>query len=661
MKKLIVTVFASMVVVLILIGLSFLYIDLTKHKSFSYDILEKGKNLGSIKVDRYATEDKIIFRSKGNYPKSLKFPAVSEKLALRKRSLLPLRYFKESAGVKGTSQTVLLEQNIDRTDYLFLRYPEFFSVKEFETGHKTMVFSPYDVMLYMPIMEKYNLWKKGTQYFEVMVPLEDPVPIFRDKIGVKYLGDEYIFVMGRKVEAAHFAINAKGLPEAKVFMSKYTHEILSLEVPKKSLHFILSGKEDFLSRIARRFGSRPVGVLGKISKTPADVITRRDTRKMEVFFESENQILSGYLRMPQGKGPFPAAILVSKDGPMIRAEEALLDSYAEDLSSSGFAVLVFYKPGQGKSQGNFVEIDDEKRIRTLKDAVSYLKGLPGIKSDRISLIGIKGGGYLSLRTAQETPDVFTCVALGMPLESFKAVAINEAAKKEISSAMSENKIGPFSDAYMANITKIMRGHLQGVVDSAEGSSFFMGSRVPLKGYREFIARAPYEKVLSFDKPLLMIFGRKDEDFDPQITEKLKKALSEVNKKNVKVAVIVNLDGYMGTGVAYDDITYFEANKDALQLIKNWIAEIEQLSLPPPVVEEEPVVAEEPAIVEEPVVAEEPPEAEEEQVEAVEEKPAETKEEAAETEKEAAAVGEEPLEAPAPVPSGAVSGQPGPEE
>jgi esterase/lipase len=590
MRKLVVILFISVVFAIFLVVLAFFYVDLSGHKGFRYDLLKEGRFFGSIRVDRYITEDKVIYKGTAEYPYSLEYPVVNEKLSLKKKTMTPLKFVEEADGGKGQKRLTLLAQEGEKTDFLFLEHPKFITLKGFETGEKTMVFFPTDLMLYMPIMEKYNFWKKGTQSFEVMIPVSEPIPPIRDKVEVTYLKDEYIPVMGRRMEAESFAIGAKTLPTAKIFLSKYTHRILALEIDKMNLRFVLvsfiespkrikPAVDKFISifNLRKAGGESPPaeaplsgrGGLPEEATPPADTKGSEQVTTKEIFFKSGSLILSGKLWVPEGKGPFPAALIIPKDGPFTKGQQYLFNSLGKFLSASGFIIMVFDSPGQGKSQGSFVELSDEKRIQNIIAAVSYLEGHPAVEKKAINLIGYEGGGYLALKAASSLPFVRTGIILGVPEGFTKSDFFQGPSKENIQVLLNACGIGPADEKYMETITKKTQDCFMEVARSSENFSFFMGVRTPLKEYREFMARRPYETILSSDKPLLLIFGKDDKRFNLQAVEGLKESLEKKDHRD-KVAVFRNLDTYMGRMEMYDDSWGFTVNKDVLDLIGNWI-------------------------------------------------------------------------------------------
>lgn len=574
MKKLIVFVVISAICIVILITLAFLYIAFTGHKSCDYNLYRGGRLLGTAKVDRYVTEDKIVYKNKIECPYFLEYPLSNQKLSIKRRTMMPLQYTEESIGAKGATQLTSLTQTENKTSLLFVKCPSFFTLKDFETGEKTMIFSPYNVMLYMPLMDLYNFWKKGTQFFEVIIPTGEAMPVLRDKVKIQYLNDEYIPVLGRRIEAECFAIRSKAVPETIIRLSKYTHSLLSVEIKEKNTRFVITGLhrrfEKLFSKLATAIpaaGSLDISTVPPplTEKPPEDPSLSTGSgpeqaplKQQEVFFEMENLMLSGRLWIPEGKGPFPAVILVPEDGPMTNGEYSLFESLGRSLSSSGAAVLDFDNPGQGKSQGNFRELDDEKRIRNIKAAFSFLEKHPLIDGGKITLIGHRGGGYLAIKAAEKSPSILSCIALGMPLE-----------QETMPQTISVPGFGRFDDKYMETIQEIMESKLTEIRNSSEDFLFFMGKKLPFKAYREYLERKPYETAVAFKKPLLMIFGKDDRGFRPRQVQNLKSLLTE-KEISIKIAVFGSLGPYMGKMERAGRNWRFTPNEEVIQLIKDWV-------------------------------------------------------------------------------------------
>ena len=596
MKRLATVVIILTVLAVFLIVLAFLYIDLSGHREFRYDLLVGGTPAGTVKIDRYVTEDKVVYKSNAEYPYSTGYPVVSEKLFLKKRTMIPTKFIEEAYGSGGQRRVTLLLQDGEETDFLFLEYPKFITLKGFETGKRTMVFSPDDIVLYMPIMKKYNFWKKGTQFFEVMIPVDETMPPMRDKIEIRYIEDTEIPVMGHRVEAESFAVKGRSTPEARVFLSKYTHRILALEIEAKKVRFVLVGfTEDPGERIRSildkftsiiksfRPGSGEPSVKGADGSgkesllEPAGAVSlpKRSTQEKiaigDVFFESDNLILSGKVRFPETKGENPAVVIVPKDGPMTKGEQGLIDSLGEFLSNSGFVVLTFDGPGQGKSQGSCIGTDEAKRVRNITAAVSYLSKLPGVMDGSVSLIGHEGGGYLALKAARESSSVRACILLAAPIGLKKTDISQNASEQNIQRFLKEKGLGPFDQSFMDTIAKKMRENIDSVTRSTEDTSFFMGVKLPVKEYREYMSRDPQEAVMSFSGPVMLAFGKDSRYFDTKIVDEARKLFSR-EKRSVKISIFKDPGRYMGAMERSDGSWHFSPNKDVLIIIGNWLAE-----------------------------------------------------------------------------------------
>ena len=104
----------------------------------------------------------------------------------------------------------------------------------------------------------------------------------------------------------------------------------------------------------------------------------------------EQLMLTGKLRKPEGKGPFPAIVMLH---PCIGMRKEL-DVWAERLVSWGYVTLqvdsfgprgVTCMPGEGSPA-------DGKRAQDAHDAKAYLAKLPYVNGNKIGLIGWGLGG-----------------------------------------------------------------------------------------------------------------------------------------------------------------------------------------------------------------------------------------------------------------------------
>ena len=128
--------------------------------------------------------------------------------------------------------------------------------------------------------------------------------------------------------------------------------------------------------------------------------------------------LAGTLTLPPGKGPFPAAILLSGSGPHDR-DESLVGHrpflvLADHLTRRGIAVLRFDKRGIGKSTGDYTNATTADFASDAEAVLAYLKTRKEIDPKKIGLIGHSEGGMIAPMVATRSNDVAWVVLLAGP-------------------------------------------------------------------------------------------------------------------------------------------------------------------------------------------------------------------------------------------------------
>lgn len=128
--------------------------------------------------------------------------------------------------------------------------------------------------------------------------------------------------------------------------------------------------------------------------------------------------LAGTFTVPQGKGPFPAVVLVhgsgaiDRDGSVFGHKTLLV--LADHLSRQGIAVLRYDKRGVGKSSGKLKEATTRDLAADAEAALSFLRGRPEVDSQRIGVVGHSEGGLVAPLLASRDASLAFVVMLAGP-------------------------------------------------------------------------------------------------------------------------------------------------------------------------------------------------------------------------------------------------------
>ena len=165
------------------------------------------------------------------------------------------------------------------------------------------------------------------------------------------------------------------------------------------------------------FTSRPVATSGpKRPQTPQPPFPYRTE---EVTVQSAPGVtLAGTLTLPQGKGPFPAVVMITGSGAQDRDETILghkpFAVIADRLTRDGIAVLRVDDRGFAKSTGNFAGATDDDFAVDAAANVAFLRGRPDIDPARIGLIGHSEGGVVAPKVAAKDPKLAFIVLMAGP-------------------------------------------------------------------------------------------------------------------------------------------------------------------------------------------------------------------------------------------------------
>ena len=212
---------------------------------------------------------------------------------------------------------------------------------------------------------------------------------------------------------------ASGIPTTSI-----TRDGASLKIEIKKINGTFEGKiAADLSSIDgtfTQFGSAHPLILKPVKdkekaelepKRPQNPVKPYPYRDEDVTYENkvQNVTLAATLTIPQGKGPFPAVVLITGSGPQDRDESLLghkpflvLSDY---LTRHGIAVLRADDRGTAKSTGDFSTATTADFATDTEAGIIYLKTRPEINPHKLGLIGHSEGGVIAPMIAARNRDV----------------------------------------------------------------------------------------------------------------------------------------------------------------------------------------------------------------------------------------------------------------
>lgn len=321
----------------------------------------------------------------------------------------------------------------------------------------------------------------------------------------------------------------------------------------------------------------------------------RPYRDVEVHFDDRRGAarvrLGGTLSVPDGKGPFPAVVLVSGTGRNTR-DETVWDHriflvLADAFARRGIAVMRYDKRGVGDSNGDYDAATTADFADDAEAGVEFIKSRPEIDARRIGMLGHSEGGIIVPMVAARDSDVRFIILMAGPGLRGDRLFVEQSAltarvygapddyiarRREVDEALYEAVVAAPSQAEartraQAIIDKAVADH---VVDHAEARTLAQDVSRPWE--RFFLAYDPAPVVSRVGVPILALNG----SLDVQVPAKSDLAA-------IRAAVVRNPDATVrelpglnhlfqraktGGPNEYNDIEE-TVDPDALNLIVEW--------------------------------------------------------------------------------------------
>ena len=239
------------------------------------------------------------------------------------------------------------------------------------------------------------------------------------------------------------------------------------------------------------------GSLADAAAALADSMSEYSVNESDISFSNEGQTIIGTLAMPEGDGPFPAALLLHgftgtrHELPVIGTEDTMFSRAARWLGERGVASLRIDFRGSGESEGAWEDTTFSGQISDSIAALDYLEMLEGVDSERISIVGLSQGGLVAAATAGRDARVSSLVlwsAVSNPVMSY---------------------------GILLGYDNLLAGAASG--DEALTIVLPWGAETALKGpfFEDIFLVDPVAEIASYGGPLLAITGARDTTVTPQ--------------------------------------------------------------------------------------------------------------------------------------------------
>lgn len=300
--------------------------------------------------------------------------------------------------------------------------------------------------------------------------------------------------------------------------------------------------------------------------------------------------LAGTFTLPQGEGPFPAAVLITGSGQQDRDETILGHKpflvLADYLTRRGVAVLRSDDRGAGGSGGEFAAATTADFATDVESAVAYLKTRKEIDFHRIGLIGHSEGGVIAPMVAAGNRDIaFIVMLAGSGVPGDQVIVSQVAATGELAGVSKElveqSRVQERQILDLIEHEKnesVLKEKLRTLIPSSDAEFEPVYRQMTTPWYRYFLTYDPAPALRKVQCPVLALIGGKDTQVAASVNlPAIRQALAAGGNSHVDVEEIQGLN-HLFQHAATGAVTEYGAIEETfapevLEKIAAWIAHL----------------------------------------------------------------------------------------
>ncbi len=565
MKKIYIAVIAALVLSVMLFVGSFAYLDKSKRRTYDFTVSLEGRDIGTIRVDKFRIEEKLIYKSVATIPFAPLYTEIRSRLDLGKLYAID-SYEKEMVAGRAVDAAYL--QNINGLVSCVARYGSRFSfIDNIPTKKNTFIFEKDSPMTLMPIIENYDFLRGRSQVFNILTIRPSlGLPPMKRILTLTSINDEYLKIDSRKIKTEHLLLKMREFPQCAVWVAKSNRAIIKIEVPDKKLTITRSFKPKNIR--AAKYAPQDPRYLSK-----------------EVVFKGGGIELSGTLTIPTRNGKFPAVLLVAGSGLSGRDREGFFASIADSLTKSGICVLRYDKRGTGSSKGDAAATTDSEDIQDVLAALEYLKKQSSVEQNKIAIAGFGKGALWAIKAYAEDRGIVGLILVAPELCSYKN-------PEDIQKMAAEAK---WSEDYTALAIRSAKATAE-KIDNVKGSwAGILGMRCYMNAMREETCDIPITTIEKIKIPILIMQSNSAGGIDTETTAEFHKAFADTGNTACTLSTFNDLGRFFGKPVN-DGLhrLHYEADEKVMEGMRVWLEQVFAANLKPPEAIPETISTEGPA-------------------------------------------------------------------
>lgn len=545
---------AFLAVIIVFIGLfagSLVFFHQASHRAYQYDVRQDNRLIGAIKIDRFTTDDRTVFKQTAETPTDPVYITDKTRLALDKKGVFE-SFTDERFTREGTASLFCVESRDARLSFLSRFLSAIVYVDNIPARKDIFLFRADMPVTYLPIIERYDFRRGRSQSFPALVYESHLLPPAKRQVTLTSIRDEYLKIEGKKIKTENLILKIRGYPQGSIWVAKSDRKLIMIELPERGL------------RIIRAFGRQKTAPPAGEPASAAQPDEAPYTEK-EVVIKSGNTLLAGTLTCPSADGRYPSVLLVQGKGPYNREYMGFFTALADYLGRAGFAVLRYDTRGTGKSSGDPNWPRTAETVDDLSAALRFLAEQPEIDPGRIAVVAHADGALAAARAAQTekaaaaivfiSPDVYSITDYAQDTALLDATACRRG----------------WDRAYR-DLILMASGDTRDRVEKAKlGWEYILGKRCFLGEIKEQLKADPFESYGKLAIPALIVQGQEDRECAGDSASSLKQALESQGKASVNLVYYDGLNRFLGAPINNGaSRRNYAPSADVMKTLRSWL-------------------------------------------------------------------------------------------